>query len=305
MHAAVRRLMRRLERAVRALSQSGRSTAEWSADSVSAVKRLVRAQQAALVVSDGATTRHFGDPGAVSVLRRTSTDAPPPAPPPEPSAAPGPLTRWGKSDELVGRVSTCMPTGGLAGYEAVGVMARRSEGGILAGLCCLFEQPLDRQRSADRLRLVRLLRPALEAGVHARLARRSVDGPAGRQALRSRFLLTERECDVAWQLHAGRTNLQISQALGISPSTARHHTERVLDKLGIRTRSAIHAAFIEAGIAAGGALRPMLLATAADRPVPLTLHVDAPADVAPTAVRPRFPRRAGPRAAGAGGRDAE
>ena len=160
MNPVVRRLVGRLERAVRALSQSGRATAEWSADSVSAVKRLVRAQQAALVVSDGATTRHFGDPGAVGVLRHSSSDARPPETATLPVAS-GALTWWGESDELVGRVSACAPTGGLAGYDAVGVVARRDEGGILAGLCCLFEQPLDRRRSADRLRLLRLLRPSL------------------------------------------------------------------------------------------------------------------------------------------------
>lgn len=50
--------------------------------------------------------------------------------------------------------------------------------------------------------------------------------------------LTARELDVARLLAEGRTNVAIARELGISPHTARHHTQRVLAKLGVHSRAA-------------------------------------------------------------------
>lgn len=49
--------------------------------------------------------------------------------------------------------------------------------------------------------------------------------------------LTERESDVARLLAEGRRNWAIATELGISPHTARHHTQRVLAKLGVHSRA--------------------------------------------------------------------
>jgi len=49
--------------------------------------------------------------------------------------------------------------------------------------------------------------------------------------------LTEREVEVARLLAEGRRNIAIASALGISPHTARHHTQRVLAKLGVHSRA--------------------------------------------------------------------
>lgn len=64
--------------------------------------------------------------------------------------------------------------------------------------------------------------------------------------LRDRFRLTERECEVARLLQLGYSNAEVAGALDISPNTARHHTERVFMKLGVRARSAIHRVLADA-----------------------------------------------------------
>jgi DNA-binding CsgD family transcriptional regulator len=60
-------------------------------------------------------------------------------------------------------------------------------------------------------------------------------------ALRERFRLTGREVRIARLLGEGRTNAEIAERLYISPHTVRTHTERVLRKLGIRSRAEVGA----------------------------------------------------------------
>ncbi|HEX6616508.1 MAG TPA: LuxR C-terminal-related transcriptional regulator [Gemmatimonadales bacterium] len=55
--------------------------------------------------------------------------------------------------------------------------------------------------------------------------------------LRVHFGMTQREAEVAKLLEEGCANLVIARRLGISPHTARHHTQRVLAKLGVHSRS--------------------------------------------------------------------
>jgi DNA-binding CsgD family transcriptional regulator len=53
----------------------------------------------------------------------------------------------------------------------------------------------------------------------------------------SGFHLTPREVQVAYLLAEGRSNAGVAEMLGISEHTARHHTESVLAKLGVRSRA--------------------------------------------------------------------
>lgn len=55
--------------------------------------------------------------------------------------------------------------------------------------------------------------------------------------LQEQYGLTPREIEVAALLAGGRGNTAIASALGISPHTARHHTQHVLAKLGVHSRS--------------------------------------------------------------------
>jgi DNA-binding NarL/FixJ family response regulator len=66
--------------------------------------------------------------------------------------------------------------------------------------------------------------------------------------LRKQFALTEREVDVTYLLSAGKSNADIARALGISPYTARHHTQNVLSKLGVRSRAAVPQLLMTAGL---------------------------------------------------------
>jgi DNA-binding CsgD family transcriptional regulator len=71
--------------------------------------------------------------------------------------------------------------------------------------------------------------------------------PAG--VLRDRYHLTPREVEVARLLGEGKSNPELAAALGVSAFTARHHTERVMLKLGVNTRGKI--ASLLTGLTAG------------------------------------------------------
>ena len=55
--------------------------------------------------------------------------------------------------------------------------------------------------------------------------------------LRERFGLTRKEARVARLIADGFSNEDVAEGMSISSHTARHHTEKVLAKLGVRTRA--------------------------------------------------------------------
>jgi DNA-binding CsgD family transcriptional regulator len=59
------------------------------------------------------------------------------------------------------------------------------------------------------------------------------------QSLQEQFGLTEREIQVARCLARGETSKEIAVTCGMSPHTARRHTEKIFAKLGARNRSQI------------------------------------------------------------------
>ena len=68
---------------------------------------------------------------------------------------------------------------------------------------------------------------------------RTSNGEMSRHAyLQLEFGLTAREAQVALLLARGRSNSAVAAELGISTHTARHHTQRVLTKLGVHSRAA-------------------------------------------------------------------
>ena len=62
--------------------------------------------------------------------------------------------------------------------------------------------------------------------------------------LRRRFGLTRKEACVARLIAEDRTNDQIATALFISPHTARHHTEKILAKVGASSRTKVRNALV-------------------------------------------------------------
>jgi len=88
----------------------------------------------------------------------------------------------------------------------------------------------------ESLREMRELRGQLQ---EERGRERSNGATRGRFAyLQNRYGLTRRELEVATLLAEGRTNTAIAKTLHISTHTARHHTQRILGKLGVHSRSA-------------------------------------------------------------------
>jgi DNA-binding NarL/FixJ family response regulator len=59
----------------------------------------------------------------------------------------------------------------------------------------------------------------------------------GALALADRYGLSVRELEVALLLAEGRSNVEIATAVKVSTHTARHHTQHVLGKLGVRSRT--------------------------------------------------------------------
>ncbi len=57
--------------------------------------------------------------------------------------------------------------------------------------------------------------------------------------LQARFGLSKRESRIAYLLADGRSNAEIAHALFISPNTARTHTQRIRQKLGVHSRAEI------------------------------------------------------------------
>jgi DNA-binding CsgD family transcriptional regulator len=67
----------------------------------------------------------------------------------------------------------------------------------------------------------------------------------GVETLQERHRLTHREAEVALLLAERRTNAETATLLGISEHTARHHTERVLTKLGAHSRHNVRAILLQ------------------------------------------------------------
>jgi DNA-binding CsgD family transcriptional regulator len=59
----------------------------------------------------------------------------------------------------------------------------------------------------------------------------------GALALADRYALSLRELEVSLLLAEGRTNVEIAAAVKVSTHTARHHTQHVLGKIGVRSRT--------------------------------------------------------------------
>ena len=82
----------------------------------------------------------------------------------------------------------------------------------------------------------------------AAAAPRQPDAGADLNRLCGEFGLTRAEARVARLLQRRLSNREVAEALSISPHTARHHTGKILLKLGITRRSEVPARLTEVGI---------------------------------------------------------
>lgn len=72
----------------------------------------------------------------------------------------------------------------------------------------------------------------------------SSPSPRTEAEVRTLFNLTPQEARVAMLLASGLPNSEIARELSISPHTTRHHTERVLLRLGVHSRAQVPAALL-------------------------------------------------------------
>jgi len=96
-------------------------------------------------------------------------------------------------------------------------------------------------RTCYRVYGVRPPRDLVEVGAAALVLVKPARSPmASREELQERFDLTPRQAEVAQLLARRKTNPEIAEALCISPHTARHHTEAVLQKLNVSCRRNVY-----------------------------------------------------------------
>jgi DNA-binding CsgD family transcriptional regulator len=91
--------------------------------------------------------------------------------------------------------------------------------------------------------ILRLDRPGLGPIVLIALERLGSELPP-EPVVRQRFGLTKKQASVALLLAQRKSNQEIASELFISPHTARHHTERVLTKLGVHARTDVRQALV-------------------------------------------------------------
>jgi len=137
------------------------------------------------------------------------------------------------------------------GKSAVRVTVYTDPGHALS-LLLFFDRATTTEERIGARMLLEIVEPVLasSATFRAQLARRSIKrdargatssalGAEDVTRLRDRYGLTSREIEVTGLLLRGESNRDIADRLSISEHTARHHTENVLGKLGVRSRAAI------------------------------------------------------------------
>jgi DNA-binding CsgD family transcriptional regulator len=144
--------------------------------------------------------------------------------------------------------------------QALGVTVTLGESAafsiVLVYDCVFAADDLQRARA-----ILEIVEPVLAAVASTRIPFDRADRTSGQtnrvssplaaeqiKTLRTRYRLTRRELDVTRLLARGKSNKEIADRLSISAHTARHHTERVLGKIGVRTRAAIASVLSSLGI---------------------------------------------------------
>ena len=128
--------------------------------------------------------------------------------------------------------------GRAVGRQADQAIARELESGRSALQLSQFSLARELPSSAGLMLAIHLVRPALADVSAVVVLRPQPATSSGDQRLRG---LSGREAEVARLIAAGFATKEIAFRLGISCHTARHHTERVFAKLGVRSRASVAA----------------------------------------------------------------
>jgi DNA-binding CsgD family transcriptional regulator len=78
-----------------------------------------------------------------------------------------------------------------------------------------------------------------ELRIAVTLIRLAAHTPLSDATLQAKYSLTVRELEIARRLAYGQSTKEVAQACGISLHTARRHTEKIFQKLGVRNRSQV------------------------------------------------------------------
>lgn len=124
-----------------------------------------------------------------------------------------------------------------------------TDGALPAGLAARLEQAL-REVAARHPGTLRVVEAVASGGAHGGavvviVERQGATEPGADEVAR-RFGLTHRQATVALLLARRHSNAEIARMLDVSPHTARHHTERVLEKLGVSSRMKVASLVLDA-----------------------------------------------------------
>ena len=120
-------------------------------------------------------------------------------------------------------------------------LTRDRHGNIMALAGAQVRREILTDTSSYEVRGSFLGRELLGAEVRVAISLQKIASPAGLsdEALQRLFGLSEREIQVARCLARGESTKEIALSCGMSPHTARRHTEKIFVKLGVRSRSQI------------------------------------------------------------------
>lgn len=106
---------------------------------------------------------------------------------------------------------------------------------------------VDRPRAFAELGRAKVLFAACGARRALAEVTRAQRAVGGRDSGRQPGTLSQREREIAELVAKGKTNLQIADALSVSPKTVEAHLARIFTKLGVRSRAAIGSRLAEEG----------------------------------------------------------
>lgn len=217
--------------------------AEWGRRVATALAAVLEGPSAIVAICDRGEPVRWYDVGEHTSSLRLLAD---------PLCLPAGADVYQACDAVVGWALTRVPADAPP-VTAAGL--RYEAGGGSVHCACVLQHPPGESGAGRLLALLGFLAPVLAAGARARIGAERVDpAPAGAPApggaghpasdvlaaaLADDYGLTARETDVARLLLRGWTNAAMARALGISESTARHHTEHVITKLGVRSRAEV------------------------------------------------------------------
>jgi DNA-binding CsgD family transcriptional regulator len=123
----------------------------------------------------------------------------------------------------------------------LGALTRDRNGNVMALAGAQVRRAVHTPTSNYELRGSFLGRELLGAEVRVAISlqRVSHSQSVSDSTLQERFSLTARELEVVRGLATGMSTKELAEACGISPHTARRHTEKVFTKLGVRNRAQI------------------------------------------------------------------